>query len=155
MKAPPLPNPQSESSMTEERKYAILFAATLLCARKLNELDSDRPSPAKVAQSRTRLVRLPSSWSTSRGDGRKNDRVRRKHEAATPTYLRGPDTNCTGRVRISPRFTVPHVNHSAVSSFFDQCTGGELLLNLVAGVNAISQTAYHSGMHRQEVSGVA
>jgi len=49
MKAPPLPNPQSESSMTEERKYAILFAATLLCARKLNELDSDRPSPAKVA----------------------------------------------------------------------------------------------------------
>jgi len=35
--------------MTEERKYAILFAATLLCARKLNELDSDQPSPAKVA----------------------------------------------------------------------------------------------------------
>jgi len=32
--------------MIEERKYAILFAATLLCARKL---DSDRPSPAKVA----------------------------------------------------------------------------------------------------------
>jgi hypothetical protein len=32
-----------------ERKYAILFAATLLCARKLIELDSDRPSPAKVA----------------------------------------------------------------------------------------------------------
>ena len=25
--------------MTEERKYAILFAATLLCARKLNQLD--------------------------------------------------------------------------------------------------------------------
>ena len=35
--------------MTEDRKYAILFAATLLCARKLIELDSDRPSPAKVA----------------------------------------------------------------------------------------------------------
>ena len=34
--------------MTEERKYAILFAATLLCARKLMEPD-DRPSPAKVA----------------------------------------------------------------------------------------------------------
>ena len=33
--------------MTEERKYAILFAATLLCARKLMELD--RPSPARVA----------------------------------------------------------------------------------------------------------
>jgi hypothetical protein len=35
--------------MAEERKYAILFAATLLCARKLNELDSDRPSPARAA----------------------------------------------------------------------------------------------------------
>jgi hypothetical protein len=34
--------------MTEERKYAILFAATLLCARKLMEL-GDRPSPAKFA----------------------------------------------------------------------------------------------------------
>ncbi len=34
--------------MTEERKHAILFAATLLCARKLAELDSDKPSPAKV-----------------------------------------------------------------------------------------------------------
>jgi len=32
---------------TEERKYAILFAATLLCARKLLELDEGRPSPAK------------------------------------------------------------------------------------------------------------
>jgi hypothetical protein len=37
-----------EIPMTEERKYAILFAATLLCARKLMELD-DRPSPAKIA----------------------------------------------------------------------------------------------------------
>jgi len=35
--------------MTEDRKYAIPFAATLLCARKLAEMDSDRPSPAKVA----------------------------------------------------------------------------------------------------------
>lgn len=35
--------------MTEDRKYAILFAATLLCARKLMELDSDRPGPAKIA----------------------------------------------------------------------------------------------------------
>jgi len=34
--------------MTEERKYAILFAATLLCARKLMEM-GDRPSPAKFA----------------------------------------------------------------------------------------------------------
>jgi hypothetical protein len=36
-------------NLTEERKYAILFAVTLLCARKLTELDSDRPSPAKIA----------------------------------------------------------------------------------------------------------
>jgi hypothetical protein len=35
--------------MTEERKFAILFAVTLLCARKLMELDPDRPSPARVA----------------------------------------------------------------------------------------------------------
>ena len=34
--------------MTEERKHAILFAATLLCARKLIEtIDSDRPNLAK------------------------------------------------------------------------------------------------------------
>jgi len=39
-------------SMIEERKYAIVFAATLLCARKLIELDSDGPSPAKVAAER-------------------------------------------------------------------------------------------------------
>jgi hypothetical protein len=34
--------------MEEDRKYAILFAATLLCARKLIEtMDSDRPNFAK------------------------------------------------------------------------------------------------------------
>jgi hypothetical protein len=34
--------------MTEERKHAILFAATLLCARKLIEtIDSDKPNFAK------------------------------------------------------------------------------------------------------------
>jgi hypothetical protein len=33
--------------MTEERKLAILFAATLLCARKLMEID-DKPSPART-----------------------------------------------------------------------------------------------------------
>ena len=47
MRFPPLPATYLRGTpMTEERKYAILFAATLLCARKL---DSDRPSPAKVA----------------------------------------------------------------------------------------------------------
>src|SRR5215469_941722 len=48
---PPLPATYlRETPMTEERKYAILFAATLLCARKLNELDSDRPSPARAVE---------------------------------------------------------------------------------------------------------
>ena len=32
---------------TEERKYAILFAATLLSARKLLELDPDKQTMAK------------------------------------------------------------------------------------------------------------
>jgi hypothetical protein len=34
--------------MDEPRKHAILFAATLLAARNLNELE-DRPSPAREA----------------------------------------------------------------------------------------------------------
>jgi hypothetical protein len=34
--------------MTDERKYAILFAATLLCARKLiDSMESDKPNMAK------------------------------------------------------------------------------------------------------------
>ncbi len=41
-------NSQAGIPMTEERKFASLFAATLLCARKLAELDSDKPSPAKI-----------------------------------------------------------------------------------------------------------
>ena len=32
--------------MNEQRKYAILFAATILAARKLHEL-GDKPSPAR------------------------------------------------------------------------------------------------------------
>jgi hypothetical protein len=59
--------------MTEERKHAILFAATLLCARKLIELDHDRSSPAKVAavenaisrphcESRTRSLSKKGLW---------------------------------------------------------------------------------------------
>ena len=50
-----LPTAQRDSRVSsfrevaKSRKYAILFAATLLCASKLNQLDSDRPSPAKVA----------------------------------------------------------------------------------------------------------
>ncbi len=38
----------SEAPITEERKHAILFAATLLCARKMIEImDSDKPNFAK------------------------------------------------------------------------------------------------------------
>ena len=33
--------------MTEDRKYAILFAATILAARKLIEMDPDKPNMAK------------------------------------------------------------------------------------------------------------
>jgi hypothetical protein len=44
---PTLPQILAEISMTERRKFALLFAATILAARKLNELDYDRPSPAK------------------------------------------------------------------------------------------------------------
>jgi hypothetical protein len=33
--------------MTEDRKHAILFAATLLSARKLMEMDPDKPNLAK------------------------------------------------------------------------------------------------------------
>lgn len=33
--------------MTEERKFAILFAATILAARRLIDLDPDKPSMAK------------------------------------------------------------------------------------------------------------
>jgi hypothetical protein len=33
--------------MTEERKFAILFAATLLSARKLIEMEPDKPNMAK------------------------------------------------------------------------------------------------------------
>ena len=33
--------------VTEERKFAILFAATILAARKLIDLDPDKPNMAK------------------------------------------------------------------------------------------------------------
>ena len=33
--------------MDEGRKYAILFAATILCARKLTGMEPDKPSLAK------------------------------------------------------------------------------------------------------------
>jgi hypothetical protein len=36
-----------EFRVTEERKFAILFAATILAARKLIDLDPDKPNMAK------------------------------------------------------------------------------------------------------------
>ena len=58
--------------MTEERKHAILFAATLLCARKLIEtIDSDRPNMAKqyfvdraVEEAAFVLERIDKKWPT-------------------------------------------------------------------------------------------
>ena len=35
------------SEMTEERKFAILFAATILAARKLIDMDPNKPNMAK------------------------------------------------------------------------------------------------------------
>jgi len=55
--------------MSEDRKFALLFAATLLAARKLNALDSDRPSPAKISavenaidQAKFILERIDQRW---------------------------------------------------------------------------------------------
>jgi hypothetical protein len=43
-----LPQILAETPMTEERKHAILFAATLLSARKIiDALDSSKPNPEK------------------------------------------------------------------------------------------------------------
>lgn len=33
--------------MDDQRKHAILFAATILCARKLIEMEPDKPNMAK------------------------------------------------------------------------------------------------------------
>jgi len=59
--------------MNEERKYAIPFAATLLCARKLQELDSDRPSPAKIAAVENESAERHSSLTELTGSGRPSD----------------------------------------------------------------------------------
>jgi hypothetical protein len=57
--------------MTEERKYAILFAATVLCARKLAQMESDRPSPVKICtveraidQAKFILDKIDARWAT-------------------------------------------------------------------------------------------
>jgi hypothetical protein len=57
--------------MTEERKHAILFATTLLCARKLMDLDPDKPNMAKgffvdhaIEQAAFILERIDAKWPT-------------------------------------------------------------------------------------------
>jgi hypothetical protein len=42
--------------MTEERKFAILIAATIMSARRLAELENpDKPSPKKIATVETAI----------------------------------------------------------------------------------------------------
>ncbi len=57
--------------MTEERKFAILFAATILSARKLLDLDPDKPNRAKqffvdraIADASFILERIDARWPT-------------------------------------------------------------------------------------------
>ena len=56
--------------MDEQRKYAILFAATILAARKLNEL-GDKPCPAReyaisdaITKAEQILKRIDERWPT-------------------------------------------------------------------------------------------
>jgi hypothetical protein len=59
--------------MTEERKHAILFAATLLCARKMIEtMESDKPNYAEqywvdkaVEKAAFILERIDKKWPQS------------------------------------------------------------------------------------------
>jgi hypothetical protein len=55
--------------MTEERKFAILFAATILAARKLIEMDPNKPNMAKrffvdraIENAAFILERIDSRW---------------------------------------------------------------------------------------------
>jgi hypothetical protein len=51
--------------MTEERKFAILFSATLVCGRKLMDME-DNARPAKICLVYTlfldRGIDAPNSW---------------------------------------------------------------------------------------------
>ena len=60
--------------MDEQRKYAILFAATILTARKLKELGS-KPCPARecaisdaISNAELILRRIDEGWSTKTPD---------------------------------------------------------------------------------------
>jgi len=71
--------------MTEDRKFALLFAATLLPATKLNALDSDRLSPAKISavetaidQAKFILERIDAKWP---GSARQRDAAKMRLNA--------------------------------------------------------------------------
>jgi len=65
-------NPRCGSSrVTEERKFAILFAATILAARKLIDLDPNKPKMAKgffvdhaIEDAAFILERIDARWPT-------------------------------------------------------------------------------------------
>jgi hypothetical protein len=67
----------SAGEMTEERKHAILFAATILCARKLIDIiDSDKPNFAKgffvdkaIEEAVFILERIDKKWPTTSETG--------------------------------------------------------------------------------------
>jgi hypothetical protein len=61
--------------MSEERKYAILFAATILAARKLSEV-GERSSPAReacvsdaITKAELILRKIDQRWPTNPGPG--------------------------------------------------------------------------------------
>ena len=60
--------------MTEERKHAILFAATLLCARKMIEtMESDKPNFAEEYLWTERWRKRRLFWRGSIGSFRRPD----------------------------------------------------------------------------------
>jgi hypothetical protein len=71
--SPSLPQIPAETNMTEERKHAILFAATLLSARKIiDALDSSKPKPGKdffidkaIKEAAAILEKIDQRWPTS------------------------------------------------------------------------------------------
>ena len=61
--------------MDEQRKYAILFAATILAVRKLSEIGS-RPCPARecaisdaISNAELILKRIDEHWACGEGEG--------------------------------------------------------------------------------------
>jgi hypothetical protein len=57
--------------MTEERKFAILFAATILAARKLINMDPNKPNMARGILWTEQLMTQRSSPNESMHDGRR------------------------------------------------------------------------------------